>query len=122
MPTDRRRTDRIVEIVREHFGLSELLCPSRSKTVAHARQVAIWIARQTLGLSYPELGRAFLRDHSTCISACRRIDRLLNEPDSYDAIVIRELLDRCSAERPGIARITTELDWLQSTTHAGAAE
>lgn len=40
---------------------------ARSKTVAEARLVTHWAARRRLGWSYPELGRAFDRDHSTII-------------------------------------------------------
>lgn len=40
---------------------------ARSKTVAEARLVTHWAARHRLGWSYPELGRAFDRDHSTII-------------------------------------------------------
>lgn len=43
---------------------------ARSKTIAEARAVAMWAARLRLGWSYPELGRAFDRDHTTILSAC----------------------------------------------------
>jgi chromosomal replication initiation ATPase DnaA len=45
--------------------------------LAEARHVAIWFMREFLKMSYPELGREFVRDHTSCISASRRIDREL---------------------------------------------
>ncbi|MBN1611789.1 MAG: chromosomal replication initiator protein DnaA [Polyangiaceae bacterium] len=62
-----------------HFRLSnaELLSKDRHKSVAFARQVAMYLCRQRLKCSFPELGRAFgNRDHTTIISAVRRVEAL----------------------------------------------
>jgi chromosomal replication initiator protein len=62
-----------------HFRLSnaELLSKDRHKSVAFARQVAIYFCRQRLKCSYPELGRAFgNRDHTTAMNAVRRVESL----------------------------------------------
>jgi len=62
-----------------HFRLSnsELLSKDRHKSVAFARQVAMYLCRQRLKCSFPELGRAFgNRDHTTVISAVRRVEAL----------------------------------------------
>lgn len=62
-----------------HFRLSnaELLSKDRHKSVAFARQVAMYLCRQRLKCSFPELGRAFgNRDHTTVISAVRRVENL----------------------------------------------
>ena len=64
-----------------HFRLSnsELLSKDRHKSVAFARQVAMYLCRQRLKCSFPELGRAFgNRDHTTVISAVRRVEALRN--------------------------------------------
>jgi chromosomal replication initiator protein len=60
-----------------HFRLSssELLSKDRHKSVAFARQVAMYLCRQRLKCSFPELGRHFgNRDHTTVMSAVRRIE------------------------------------------------
>jgi chromosomal replication initiator protein len=60
-----------------HFRLSssELLSKDRHKSVAFARQVAMYLCRQRLKCSFPELGRQFgNRDHTTVMSAVRRIE------------------------------------------------
>jgi chromosomal replication initiator protein len=62
-----------------HFRLSnsELLSKDRHKSVAFARQVAMYVCRQRLKSSFPELGRAFgNRDHTTVMSAVRRVETL----------------------------------------------
>lgn len=67
-----------------HFRLTnaELLSKDRHKSVAFARQVAMYLCRQRLKCSFPELGRAFgNRDHTTVISAVRRVASLV-ETDS----------------------------------------
>jgi chromosomal replication initiator protein len=64
-----------------HFRLSnsELLSKDRHKSVAFARQVAMYLCRQRLKCSFPELGRAFgNRDHTTVLSAVRRVEALRN--------------------------------------------
>ncbi len=62
-----------------HFRLSnaELLSKDRHKSIAFARQVAMYLCRQRLKCSFPELGRAFgNRDHTTVMSAVRRVEAL----------------------------------------------
>ena len=59
------------------WGLSpeEILIASRGRrSVADARALAMWLVRRKFGFSYPELGRIFGRDHTTCLHAVRRID------------------------------------------------
>jgi chromosomal replication initiation ATPase DnaA len=35
------------------------------------------MVRRTFGYSYPELGRIFGRDHTTCMSAVRKVERAI---------------------------------------------
>lgn len=58
-----------------HLHTSELASKDRHKSIAHARHVAMYLCRQRLKHSFPELGRAFGRDHSTVISGVRKIGR-----------------------------------------------
>ncbi len=69
----------IQRVVCSHFRLSnaELLSKDRHKSVAFARQVAMYLCRQRLKSSFPELGRAFgNRDHTTVMSAVRKVEQL----------------------------------------------
>ncbi len=61
-----------------NIKLRLLLGPARHATAARPRMVGMWLARRLTSLSYPRIGAAFGgRDHSTVISACRKIERLL---------------------------------------------
>ncbi len=71
-----------------HFRLSnsELLSKDRHKSVAFARQVAMYLCRQRLKCSFPELGRAFgNRDHTDgyqCRAACGSVAKFRSESRS----------------------------------------
>jgi chromosomal replication initiator protein len=69
----------IQRVVCHHFKLrsGELLSKDRHKSVAFARHVAMYLCKQRLKCSFPELGRAFgNRDHTTVMSAVRKVDNL----------------------------------------------
>jgi chromosomal replication initiator protein len=69
----------IQRIVCHHFKLrsTDLLSKDRHKSIAFARHVAMYLCKQRLKCSFPELGRAFgNRDHTTVISAVRKVEAL----------------------------------------------
>ncbi len=56
----------------------DVLGGKRRPDLVLARQVSMYICRRKLGLSYPELGRAFGgKDHSTVIHAIKKIKKIL---------------------------------------------
>ena len=83
---DRRRrapneasVEDIQRVVCHHFKLrsTDLLSKDRHKSVAFARHVAMYLCKQRLKCSFPELGRAFgNRDHTTVMSAVRKVEAL----------------------------------------------
>jgi chromosomal replication initiator protein len=68
----------IQRAVCHHFHLrsSDLLSKDRHKTTAFARHVAMYLCKQRLHVSFPELGRAFGKDHTTVMSAVRKVESL----------------------------------------------
>lgn len=55
----------------------EILGNARNPNIVLARQLAMYLCRKILGLSYPELGRVFGgKDHSTVIHSIKKITRL----------------------------------------------
>jgi chromosomal replication initiator protein len=69
----------IQRVVCHHFKLRsvDLLSKDRHKSIAFARHVAMYLCKQRLKCSFPELGRAFgNRDHTTIISAVRKVEHL----------------------------------------------
>ncbi len=73
----------IQRAVCDYFSLrlSELKSKRRTRTIAFPRMLAMYICRERLGTSYPELGRGFEKDHTTVLSAVRKITRQLEDED-----------------------------------------
>jgi chromosomal replication initiator protein len=68
--------------------LHDLKGPKRHRAVAHPRMVAMYLARKLTKMSYPEIGSRFGgKDHSTVISAVRKIERLCSEDPSVRSVV-----------------------------------
>jgi chromosomal replication initiator protein len=71
------KPENVLQAVAGHFGIEakDLMSGRRHHTVSLARSVAMFLVRKTGKLSYPEIGhRLGKRNHSTVISACRRIE------------------------------------------------
>jgi chromosomal replication initiator protein len=71
--------DNIQRTVAEYFKLkiADLTAQTRKQTITRPRQVAMALARELTTHSYPEIGQAFGgRDHTTVISACKRVEEL----------------------------------------------
>jgi chromosomal replication initiator protein len=76
------KPDAIMGAVCTYFGLEmrELLSGRRHRTISLARSVAMHLIRKTARLSFPEIGmRMGKRNHSTVISACRRMERAIEK-------------------------------------------
>lgn len=71
----------IVEAVANVYGcpVDDIMGRDRHRTLAEARQVAIYLVRSVYGSSLHELARHFDRDHTTVIAACRAVERHLLE-------------------------------------------
>ena len=79
----------------EHYKvrLSDLLSQKRTRHVALARQVAMYLARRLTGASFPVIAEHFGgRDHSTVIHAVRTIERKAGDDDGLHSAV--EQLER----------------------------
>lgn len=61
----------------------------RHKALAHARQVAMYLSRKLTKSSFPEIASRFNKDHSTVISAVRKVEGLRES----DAGLKRELAE-----------------------------
>lgn len=78
------RLSDIESIVAIYFGLSpaDLHTSRKTRTVALARGIAMFLARKHTDMSFPEIGR-FMgnKNHTTVILACRRIEKLRVEDE-----------------------------------------
>ena len=91
--------EQILDTVCAEFKLSQedILSAGRRHDLVFARQVAMFLCRKHLGLSFPELGRAFGgRDHSTALYSCRKVEQLQRDDKSIKNM-LHELSDKCLA-------------------------
>ncbi|MFZ5471476.1 MAG: chromosomal replication initiator protein DnaA [Myxococcota bacterium] len=56
-------------------AVEELRQDRRTKHLAHARQVAMYLSRRLTKSSFPEIASKFGKDHSTVISAVRKVEK-----------------------------------------------
>nr|WP_239025194.1 helix-turn-helix domain-containing protein [Rhodoligotrophos defluvii] len=60
---------------------SELAAATRSRAdIARARQIAMYLAHVSCGLTLTEVGRLFGRDRTTAAHACRQIEDERDDP------------------------------------------
>ena len=60
--------------------LTDMKSPKRHQAIARPRQIAMYLARKLCKASYPELGQRFGgKDHTTVLSACRKIEALVRD-------------------------------------------
>jgi chromosomal replication initiator protein len=71
--------------VRFQVPLVQLIGRRRTQHVAFVRQMAMYLARELTDLSFPEIGDAFGRDHSTVIHACNLIARRMDARSDFKA-------------------------------------
>ncbi|MGQ0505748.1 MAG: helix-turn-helix domain-containing protein, partial [Myxococcaceae bacterium] len=57
-------------------AVEDLRQDRRHKQLAHARAVSMYLARRLTKSSYPEIAARFNKDHSTVISAVRKIEKM----------------------------------------------
>jgi chromosomal replication initiator protein len=68
--------------------LHDLKGPKRHRAVAHPRMIAMYLSRQLTSMSYPEIGSRFGgKDHSTIISAVKKIEKKMAEDPSLRSVV-----------------------------------
>src|SRR5713101_69579 len=85
-----------------HIRLTELKSKKRTQHIAFCRQVAMYLCRKLTESSFPAIGEAFGRDHSTVIHAYNLIARRISNDSAF---------------RSSIEKVEREL----KATHASAA-
>lgn len=88
----------IQQAVAAHYGLPVSYMTSEHKTwdISHPRQVAMFLSRELLGKSYPNIGNLFGgRDHTTVLHAVRAVRGRTAEPcrEAADIQRLRKILE-----------------------------
>ncbi|KAB2950936.1 MAG: chromosomal replication initiator DnaA [Rhizobiaceae bacterium] len=79
----------MIDIAAALFNVSgrELRRPGRSQSeVVRVRQIAMYVAHVSLGISMKDVGRGFGRDRTTVAYACHAVEDLRDD-EEYDRLV-----------------------------------
>ena len=90
--------DKIFSAVYNKYGFTktELLGEKRTKNLALARHITIYLIRQITELSYPSIGDIFKRDHTTILASCNQISKKINTDPLFN-VEINELIKEVSS-------------------------
>ncbi len=88
LPEERTVTPaEILRFVAHHYGLkvADLKGRDNRRSIAFPRQVAMYLIRELLNLSYPEIGKLFGKHHSTVMYSVETINESRRSNPSLDA-------------------------------------
>jgi chromosomal replication initiator protein len=77
----------IIRFVAQHYGVrvADLKGRSNRRSMALPRQVAMYLIRDILELSFPEIGRIFSKHHSTVMYAVDTVQKMRQSNPDFDA-------------------------------------
>lgn len=78
--------NKIKRIVADYYGLTrqQLISKSRTKNIANARHIAMYLCRKTLDLPFIRIGEEFgKRDHSTVMNACMKVEENIKKDVNF---------------------------------------
>lgn len=95
VPHQRTSPQVILKTVADFYNITpaDLTKRSRKKEVVKPRQIAMYLLREEIKLSFPEIGQKLGgRDHSTVIHACEKIKKEegIDEPIKNELVMIRQ--------------------------------
>jgi chromosomal replication initiator protein len=88
LPEERDATPAdIIRFVAQHYGIrvADLKGRSNRRSIALPRQVAIYLIREVLQLSFPEIAKIFSKHHSTAMYAVENVNKLRQSNPDFDA-------------------------------------
>jgi len=88
--------EEVIRAVADFYGLEpeQLKGRCRAKKIVVPRQIAMYLARQETDASFPQIGEAFNRDHTTVLHGYEKIsDQISRDEELYrQMIAIKEML------------------------------
>ncbi len=87
------KIEKIIAEVAKTYNVSEsdILSNRRTASLALARQVAMYIARETTNLSYKAIGESFGKDHTTVLYNVNRIESFLKDRP-YEKELVEDII------------------------------
>ena len=83
----------IISQVCKFYNVDEIILrgSQRTKNVAEARQIAMYLIRKLTNLSLPDIGLEFAKDHSTVLHSIRKVESDLKKGDTVLQNNIRDI-------------------------------
>jgi chromosomal replication initiator protein len=77
----------VIRFVAQHYGVrvADLKGRSNRRSIALPRQVSMYLIRDILELSFPEIGRIFSKHHSTVMYAVDSVQKMRQSNPDFDA-------------------------------------
>lgn len=93
------KIEQIISEVARTYDVSEKDIISKRKTaeLAKARQIAMYIARETTELSYKPIGEAFGKDHTTVLYAVKKVESFLKD-NPHEKEIIDDIIKNLKNE------------------------
>ena len=88
LPDEREATPAdVIRFVAQHYGIrvADLKGRSNRRSIALPRQVAMYLIREILELSFPEIGKIFSKHHSTAMYAVDNVGKMRQSNPDFDA-------------------------------------
>ncbi len=82
--------NKVIKTVADYYGLTrqQITGKTRTKNIASARHISIYLCRKILNLPYGKIGAEFGgRDHSTIISACTKVEKQRKNDNAFNTAV-----------------------------------
>ncbi len=81
--------DKIAQVVADYFSVTvkDLKSTARQQKIAHARHMAVYLAREVLQMSYESIGEFFAKKHTTIMYSCDLITEKLKTDKSLQSTV-----------------------------------
>jgi chromosomal replication initiator protein len=82
--------EKIIKTLSEHFGLKpeDITGKAQAREFSFPRQIAMYLCRKKLNLSFQTIGKLFAKDHSTVMSSVKQIQK---EIDTQNSAVLAAL-------------------------------
>lgn len=98
-PSYNLNPNQIIQCVSDYYNIKkeDLTGRSRKKELIEPRQVAMYLLRDVLGLSFPYIGEKLgRRDHTTVIYACEKVEKEVNKNHGLHRkiILIKDLISK----------------------------
>jgi chromosomal replication initiator protein len=96
--------------LRFQISRDQLLARNTARAVSRPRQIAMYLARELTGASYPRLGQHFARDHTSVLYAWRMTVKRMGHDARLRAEIegCKEILTRSGLWKETVARTVKE--------------